>query len=284
MPSNRVRFYRVCRADNTSALSVKTNSLNIKSSASSNNQHIFDLDDDESFFDLCPDPSAPRPSSDVVLPSLSGTSDTSSVVLLTPATQDIVFIDDSITEANNLNTMAFMEEAIKQDDKVSLAKLQEFEADLIRKCQFEAANVKPIAISAAKPAASVKQEPLTELPSDFGNESTKLPEDFDMDDDEQEEEEIFPLPIVIKQEKQMSARDRFNIDCVQCEKFINFMGNNFDDEKIRKYLSNCRHHDERELENNTPDGFWNPHMVSFADDDPRNKVHVDRRFVDQQKK
>lgn len=60
------------------------------------------------------------------------------------------------------------------------------------------------------------------------------------------------------------------------------MGTNLNDEKIQMYLNNCRH--ERELENNTPPGFWNPHMVSFTDEDPRNKIHVDRRFNDGRKK
>lgn len=66
--------------------------------------------------------------------------------------------------------------------------------------------------------------------------------------------------------------------------FIDFMGSNLNDEKIRIYLDNCRHRDDRELDNNTPDGFWNPHMVSFDEADPRNEVIVDRRFVDQRKK
>lgn len=62
------------------------------------------------------------------------------------------------------------------------------------------------------------------------------------------------------------------------------MGSNLNDEKIRIYLDNCRHRDDRELDNNTPDGFWNPHMVSFDEADPRNEVIIDRRFVDQRKK
>jgi len=62
------------------------------------------------------------------------------------------------------------------------------------------------------------------------------------------------------------------------------MGSNMTDVEIREYLSNCRHFDERELDNNTPNGFWNPHLFSFAEHDPRRKVHADRRFVNQRKK
>lgn len=174
------------------------------------------MDDDESIFDLCPDPSAPQPPSDLALPPLSGASDTSSVVLLTPATQDIVFIDDSINEADTLNTMDFMEEAIKEDDKVSMTRLQEFEAKLIEKRKIEAAKVK----TSTKPI-SIKHEPLTELQNDLGNESTKLPQDFDIEDQEEEEdeeEEIFPRPILVKQEPEMSVKERYNIACPRCEK------------------------------------------------------------------
>jgi len=60
------------------------------------------------------------------------------------------------------------------------------------------------------------------------------------------------------------------------------MGANMTDVQIREYLLNCRHFDQ--LESNTPEGFWNPLIDSFAEDDPRKKVHVDRRFVDQRKK
>ncbi|XP_017955634.1 uncharacterized protein LOC108650841 isoform X1 [Drosophila navojoa] len=267
------------RVDNNNVSDIKPIADSAKTPISNKNP-VFEMDDDDSFFDLCPDPSASQPASGLALPSLSGTSDTSSVVLLTPGTQDIVFIDDSITDNTSLNTMAFMEEAIKEDDKVSLTKLQEFEAELIRKRQSEAAKVKPTA-----DVVRVKHEPLTELPTPFGNESTKLPADFEMDDDQEdadEEEEIFPRPIVVKQEPESSLKQRYNITCPQCEKFITFMGTNLNDEKIQMYLNNCRH--EREFENNTPPGFWNPHMVSFTDEDPRSKVHVDRRFVDGKKK
>ncbi|XP_023166725.2 uncharacterized protein LOC111596655 isoform X2 [Drosophila hydei] len=278
MRSIHVRFYRVCRADNKNALDIKP-AANIAKTPISNKKPVFEMDDDETFFELCPDPSGHQPASGATLPPLSGASDTSSVVLLTPGTQDIVFVDDSITD-NTLNTMDFMEEAIKEDDKVSLTRLQEFEAELIRKRQLEAAKAK-------SPAdfVRVKHEPLTELPTPFGNESTKLPADFEIDDeqeDEDEEEEVFPRPIVVKQEHDMSLKQRHNFACPQCEKFITFMGTNLSDEKIQMYLNNCRH--EREFENNTPPGFWNPHMISFTDEDPRNEVHVDRRFVDRRKK
>lgn len=169
------------------------------------------------------------------LPSLSGTSDTSSVVMLTPATQDIVFIDDSIDDTTNrpLNTMDFMQEAIKGDDKVSLTRLQQFEAKLIRDQQKAANREKPVASAAPvqvqfpSTSTSVKEEPLSEKASELGNESTKLPADFDLDDemDEEEEEEVFPRPIVVvKTEVKQSVKERYKIRCAQCEKVRILLG------------------------------------------------------------
>lgn len=282
-----------------------------KSTAVKTSNHpAFDMDDDDYFLELCPDPSPVTQTKTAVaaLPSLSGTSDTSSVVMLTPATQEIVFIDDSIVDTHHpLNTMDFMEEAIKEDDKVSLTRLQKFEAKLIKDQQKAANSMKPTLPPSTKASAStcIKKEPLTEMQSYLGNESTKLPADFDLDDDmDEEEEEVFPRPIVIKKDPEQSVKERYNINCLQCEKvktlmdsllknsstsklllqFIDFMGSNLNEEKIRIYLDNCRHIDDRALDNNTPEGFWNPHMVSFDEADPRSKVIVDRRFVDQRKK
>ncbi|KAH8410820.1 hypothetical protein KR222_011223 [Zaprionus bogoriensis] len=281
------------RAANSSASSAGNSTASTGTTLrSSNDQPAFDMDDDdELFFDLCLDPVAPpqtpkAPPAAAVFPSLSGTSNSSSVVLLTPATQDIVFVDDSIDEASPaapLNTMDFMEEAIKQDDKASLTRLQEFEARLIRDQRKAANKVKPVETLAPPVVACVKEEPLTEQPSDAGNESTKLPADFDLEDDE-EEEEIFPRPIVVKKEPEQCVTKRFKTNCDQCERFVEFMGSNLNEEKIRIYLENCRHRDAREMDNNTPEGFWNPHMVSFDEADPRNEVIVDRRFVDRCKK
>ncbi|KAL7731672.1 hypothetical protein ACLKA6_000962 [Drosophila palustris] len=243
-----------------------------------NNQPVFEMDDDDSFFDLCPDPTLPK-SLTGGFPPLSGVSDTSSVVMLTPGTQDIVFIDDSIEDTNQpLNTLDFMAEAIKEDDKVSMTKLQEYEANLIREQKMAAARGKPTA------PTNVKVEQLTEQTSAMGNESTKLPEDFELEDEEDEEEDGVPRPILIKQEHEPTIKERYNIDCDQCEKFINFMGANMTDVQIREYLCHCRHIDQRELDNNTPEGFWNPHLVSFAEDDPRSKVHVDQRLINKRKK
>ncbi|XP_034482041.1 uncharacterized protein LOC117787587 isoform X2 [Drosophila innubila] len=281
MLSNLVRCYKVCRPDSSSVVDDNCTAGTSKKS-SNKNQPVFDMDDDDSFFELCPDPTLPK-SPTGLLPPLSGASDTSSVVMLTPATQDIVFIDDSFEETNQpLNTMDFMAEAIKDNDKVSMTKLQEYEAKLIREQKMAAAREKT---TTSVKSMNVKVEQLTEQPSGMGNESTKLPEDFEIEEDEDEvEEDIIPRPIVIKQEHEPSIKEQYNIECEQCNKFVNFMGSNMTDVQIREYLSNCRHFDQRELDNNTPDGFWNPHLVSFAEDDPRSKVHVDRRFVNQRKK
>lgn len=215
---------QVCRGDNSSASGGVNCTTNKATTLRTSNHPAFDMDDDDFLLELCPDPS-PVPQSNAAvpaLPSLSGTSDTSSVVMLTPATQEIVFIDDTIVETNHpLNTMDFMEEAIKEDDKVSLTRLQEFEAKLIKDQKKAANTAKSTITSATRASAStcVKKEPLTEMQSGLGNESTKLPADFDLDEDmDEEEEEVFPRPIVVKKEPEQSTKERYNINCVQCEK------------------------------------------------------------------
>jgi len=205
-------LWQVCRADSSNVLDV--NSTASTSTKNINKNHpVFEMDEDDSFFDLCPDPSVPKSQSGV-LPPLSGRSNTSSVVILSPPTQEIVIIDDSIEGTNQgLNTMDFMAEAVKDDDKVSMTRLQEYEAKLIKEQKMAAAREKSTA------PANVKLEQLTEQPSDMGNESTKLPADFEIDEDEEElEEEIFPRPIVIKQEREPTIKEKYNIDCTECEK------------------------------------------------------------------
>ncbi|ALC45105.1 CG5872 [Drosophila busckii] len=261
---------------NVNVSESSTSSNAATATTSNNNQTAFVLhDDDDSFFSLCPDATAPTLppaplSTATALPSLSSTSGSPSVMILTPETQEIVFVDDSLEEPSDLNTMDFMA------DKVSLSKLQRYEAKLIEEQQNAVKSKKQAKKPAAEPV-KVKKEVLTEQ-IEAGNESTKLPDDFDLPDSEEEEEEVFPRPIIVKQEKQ-SVKERFNIDCEQCEKYINLMGSKLSDDRIRQFLSSCKHINERACEQNTPDGFWNPLMVSFAADDPRSKVLVERRFA-----
>ncbi|KAH8257601.1 hypothetical protein KR038_011838 [Drosophila bunnanda] len=245
----------------------------------------FQLKDDAEFtMDSSELPLMPPPATPPFL-KVNNTSD--SVVLLTPATQDIIFVNDSLEDPENVSkfgTMDVLAEIMKDDDDACSNALRQYERNMIDQQKQNKPNPSAIPIT-----RRVKKEPISQpVETDLGNESTKLPEDIekymmDIKDEEesrdsQEEEEEFPRPIVIKNEPELTLKERYNINCADCEKFINFMGSNLTEEKIKDYLNNCRHVDAR---SSTPPGFWNPHMVSFAEDDPRNEVLIDNRFRDQ---
>ncbi|KAH8293950.1 hypothetical protein KR054_006958 [Drosophila jambulina] len=264
----------------------------------------FELEGDDVFnMDSSERPLMPPPATPPFL-KMNNTSD--SVVLLTPATQDIIFVNDSLEDTENvdkLGTMDVLAEIMKDDDDACSNALRQYERNMIDQQKHNKAN--PPVIPTTRP---VKNEPISQQEEpDLGNESTKLPEDIekymmDIKDDESkdpveeniekymmeikdedeskdsvEEEEEFPRPTAVKKEPELTLKERFNINCADCEKFINFMGSNLTDEKIKDYLNKCRHVDAR---SSTPPGFWNPHMVSFAEDDPRNEVLIDNRFRD----
>ncbi|XP_020808929.1 uncharacterized protein LOC110184664 isoform X1 [Drosophila serrata] len=275
------------RADTVTASSAGEVQVDATSSSGSPLQipkPTFELEDDAEFImnsselPLMPPPATP--------PFLKMNNTSDSVVLLTPATQDIIFVNDSLEDPENvskLGTMDVLAEIMKDDDDACSNALRQFERNMIDQQKHNKEN--PSAIPITRP---IKKEPISQLvEADLGNESTKLPEDIEKymkdikDEDESKdsvEEEEFPRPIVVKNEPELTLKERYNINCAECEKFINFMGSNLTDEKIKDYLNNCRHVDAR---SSTPPGFWNPHMVSFAEDDPRNEVLIDNRFRDQ---
>ncbi|XP_017060017.1 uncharacterized protein LOC108100555 isoform X2 [Drosophila ficusphila] len=218
----------------------------------------------------------------VTPPSLKINNTSDSVVLLTPATQDIIFVNDTLEE-NKIGTMDVLAEIMKDDDDACSNALRQFEKNMID--QQKNVQPNPTKAKTAIPITKVvKTEPISQPQTDEGNESTKLSQDIEKylmeikEEDSKDSEEEFPQPILVKTEPELSVKERFNIECPECEKFINFMGTNLTDEKIKDYLEKCRHIDAR---SNTPPGFWNPHMVSFAEDDPRNEVLIDTRFRDQ---
>ncbi|KAH8303985.1 hypothetical protein KR018_004395 [Drosophila ironensis] len=170
-----------------------------------------------------------------------------------------------------MGTMDVLAEVMKEDDDACSSALRQYERIMIDQQK----NTKPQDEPDVPSTQLIKAEPISQ--PEAGNESTKMPEDIEkyLMEDGGELEEEFPQPIAIKQEAKQSLKEQYNIECEECEKFINFMGSNLTDEKIKSYLSNCRHVDPR---SSTPPGFWNPHMVSFAEDDPRNQVLIDNRF------
>lgn len=51
------------------------------------------------------------------------------------------------------------------------------------------------------------------------------------------------------------------------------------------HLDKCKRHNNPEvMRQNTPEGYWNPFILSFQPDDPRNEVLIDNRFKDNKKK
>ncbi|XP_039489387.1 uncharacterized protein LOC120450440 isoform X2 [Drosophila santomea] len=212
---------------------------------------------------------------------INNTSD--SVVLLTPATQDIIFVNDTPEDVTKLGTMDVLAEIMKDDDDTCSSALRQYEKVMIDQQKHIRPNL--LKVESVLPITKVmKIEPISQPETDVGNESTKLPEDIEKylmdikEEDSKDSEEEFPRPVLIKEEPELKVKERFNIECVECEKFINFMGSNLTDAKIKDYLAKCRHEDAR---SSTPPGFWNPHMVSFAEGDPRNEVLIDSRFWDQ---
>ncbi|KPU78362.1 uncharacterized protein Dana_GF10340, isoform B [Drosophila ananassae] len=266
---------QVCSAATENAL----NANDSKTTGSSDNKVsnlTFEMNEDDIDPDtqIMPPPGSP--------PALKIDESSDSVVLLTPATQDIIFLNDTTEDINKMGTMDMLAEIMKEDDDACSNALRQFEKKMIDQ-QKQVENNPPKPLKASIPKANViKEEPVSQMESDLGNESTKMPEDIEKymldieNEDSKESEEEFPQPIVIKEEN-LSFKDRYNIDCEECEKFINFMGPNLTDEKIKSYLRNCKHIGDG---NASPPGFWNPHMVSFAENDPRNEVLIDTRFRD----
>ncbi|KAH8379893.1 hypothetical protein KR009_007829 [Drosophila setifemur] len=225
----------------------------------------------------------PPPASPPAL-KINNTSD--SVIMLTPATQDIIFLNDtSEDDVTKMGTMDVLAEIMKEDEDACSNALRMYERKMID--QQKHFQPKLPQIEKANPVQLIKNEPISQPEPDVGNESTKLPEDIEkymmdiQDEESKVSEEEFPQPIVIKEEPKLTFKEQYNIECEECEKFINFMGSNLTDEKIKSYLSNCKHVDVR---SSTPPGFWNPHMVTFAEDDPRNEVLIDTRFREQRLK
>ncbi|XP_017080961.1 uncharacterized protein LOC108114465 isoform X1 [Drosophila eugracilis] len=271
------------RTDNVSVLNADDSLTTSSSSIIKFSKSTFEMDMDDFNIECSKQPMMPPPATP---PGLKINSTSDSVVILTPATQDIIFVNDTIEEINKLGTMDVLAEIMKDDDEDCSSALKQFEKDMIdqqkRLLPNHAKAEKTIPV-----AKAVKTEPVSQPEIDVGNESTKLSQDIEKylmeikEEESKELEEEFPRPLLVKKEPELSVKERFNIECVECEKFINFMGTNLTDEKIEKYLANCKHVDAI---SNTPPGFWNPHMVSFAEDDPRNEVLIDTRFRDQRLK
>lgn len=73
-------------------------------------------------------------------------------------------------------------------------------------------------------------------------------------------------------------------DCPDCLQFIKNYGNQFSKEVVNNRIAKCtRHHRTEEDLNETPEGFWDPFMLSLPPDDRRKEVFIDYRLVNQKK-
>lgn len=209
---------QVCSAATENAL----NANDSKNNSSSLNKEVnltFEMNEDDVDPDtqIMPPPGSP--------PALKIDESSDSVVLLTPATQDIIFLNDTTEDINKMGTMDMLAEIMKEDDDACSNALRQFEKKMIDQQKLVENNPpKPSKASESISKAHViKEEPVSQFESDLGNESTKMPEDIEkymMDienEDSKESEEEFPQPIVIKEEN-LTFKDRYNIDCVECEK------------------------------------------------------------------
>uniref|UniRef100_A0A6P4E9E2 Uncharacterized protein LOC108037892 isoform X1 n=1 Tax=Drosophila rhopaloa TaxID=1041015 RepID=A0A6P4E9E2_DRORH len=278
-PPRSLMQSQACRTD-TATVSSADDSLTTSSSSIIKISKASEMDMEEFKLDSSELPTMPPPATPPGL-RINCTSD--SVVILTPATQDIIFVNDTPEEVIKMGTMDVLAEIMRDDDDACSNALRQFEMKMID--QQKNIQPKPPKVETANPLTkAVKSEPVSQPEADMANESTKMPQDIEKylvdikEEDSKDSEEEFPRPLLVKKEPALTVKERFSIECEECEKFINFMGSNLTDEKIEDYLANCKHVDPR---SSTPPGFWNPHMVSFAEDDPRNEVLIDTRFRDQ---
>lgn len=207
---------QVCSAATENALNAN-DSKNNSSSDNKVSNLTFEMNEDDIDPDtqIMPPPGSP--------PALKIDESSDSVVLLTPATQDIIFLNDTTEDINKMGTMDMLAEIMKEDDDACSNALRQFEKKMIDQ-QKQVENNPPKPLKASIPKANViKEEPVSQMESDLGNESTKMPEDIEKymldieNEDSKESEEEFPKPIVIKEEN-LSFKDRYNIDCEECEK------------------------------------------------------------------
>ncbi|TMW50502.1 hypothetical protein DOY81_004430 [Sarcophaga bullata] len=231
---------------------------------------------------------------------------TSSVVILTPGTQDIIFVDDSCNEDGDIDTMDLMADVMKKDNTEMLENLKKYESKIINKQQHNKLETFQKPMANPECLHNIKQEKITQnlmeeiekvnkiVPTNSSNKpiNTEKPQNplfsSENQNDETDDEDAMPKPFVIKQEppdinKKLSIKERFNIECAECEKLINFLDNRLTDEQIQQHLDKCKHHNAENLRQNTPDGFWNPFILSFQADDPRNEELVDTHLKDRKK-
>uniref|UniRef100_A0A1I8PAR5 Uncharacterized protein n=2 Tax=Stomoxys calcitrans TaxID=35570 RepID=A0A1I8PAR5_STOCA len=241
----------------------------------------------------------------------SKSEDSSSVMLLTPTTQDVICIDDSTNDFGEIDTMDMLAN-IQKTESESIENLRQIESkNIVKKQQKELCGEHFF----LKPAACIKKEKKsqanlevqkiedrllhrtafnlnTNKNQSFGITSKNAIEEKIHEQEEQvednDDDDAMPKPFVVKQEpkdyshipKKLTFKERFNIECDNCEKLYRLLGPNLSDREFELHLNKCSFHNQPDMPQNTPEGFWNPLMLTFDENDPRNEVLIDNRFKD----
>ncbi|XP_055856738.1 uncharacterized protein LOC129919750 [Episyrphus balteatus] len=220
--------------------------------------------------------------------------ETSSVVMFTPASQDIIFLDDS-SESFNIESMDLLKDLMNPTE--NLSNLKRIESNGIKmlqktngghaggsgnipsKCSDfdEKQNPKTIFKTEhefAKPKAVDKNELKNPLKED--NALIKDNSDFGNNN---KPHISTPLKTGSTTDGTKRAR-KFDINCNECQTYIKYLGARLTDEQIEQHIRNCTNHKKPIDDNLTPDGFWDPVIKPFASDDPRNLTIIDDPFVE----
>lgn len=83
--------------------------------------------------------------------------------------------------------------------------------------------------------------------------------------------------------KNVELKKRTYKDCPDCLSFMKLYGEQLPEEVVAKRIKKCRRHNRMEEDINlTPEGFWDPFMLSLPPDDRRKEVFVDYRLVNRE--
>lgn len=210
--------------------------------------------------------------------------ETSSVVMFTPASQDIIFLDDS-SDSFNIESMDLLKDLMNPTE--SLSNLKRIESNGIKMLQKINGSVntayssnncsdfdeKPNLKTAKKIDHEFARPKDVDVKIESNNHSSNDKENFDSG--ESTKSHKFPTKTV----KSECSRKRFEIDCQECQTYIKYLGARLTDEQIEQHIRNCTNHKKPLDENLTPDGFWDPMIKPFDPNDPRNATLIDDPFL-----
>ncbi|XP_055923417.1 formin-J [Eupeodes corollae] len=232
---------------------------------------------------------SPEKSSKSQSPPQNKSLETSSVVMFTPASQDIIFLDDSC-ESYNIESMDLLKDLMNPTE--SLSNLKRIESDRIKMLQ-KTNGGNPTHIPSKCSNLDVKQNTKLNLKTEheFAKpktvEKTELSKNALTDNKTPSKENLTNRNnnksngSPDKTEKVQSVKKAriFDVDCHECQTYIKYLGARLSDEEIEQHIRNCTNHKKRIDNNLTPEGFWDPIIKPFASDDPRNLTIIDDPFI-----